>query len=157
MDAWMESMLSCTCMTTTGEEVMPVRKEQNTFHSVQPVEAQPEAQTQTEEEEKEPENTDIYELNEDEEEQEEGEQEEGEQEEEEEEQDDNEIKTILDRYTETEEEYIQQRKNSMLVLSMAFLGVAVSPALISVFNTPDSNTYINKYDPAENKSIYSFN
>ena len=133
---------------------MPVRKEQNTFHSVQPVEAQPEAQTQTEEEEKEPENTDIYELNEDEdEEQEEGEQEEEEEEEEEE----NEIKTILDRYTETEEEYIQQRKNSMLVLSMAFLGVAVSPALISVFNTPDSNTYINKYDPAENKSIYSFN
>jgi flagellar biosynthesis GTPase FlhF len=136
-------------MTTTGEEVMPVRKEQNTFHSVQPVQVQPEAQTQTEEEEKEPENTDIYELNEDEEEQEEGEQEEEEEE--------NEIKTILDRYTETEEEYIQQRKNSMLVLSMAFLGVAVSPALISVFNTPDSNTYINKYDPAENKSIYSFN
>ena len=156
----MESMLSCSCMTTTGEEVTPVRKEQNTFHSVQPVQAQPEAQTQTEEEEEElSENTDIYEL--DEEEQEEGEQDEKEEQDQDEyddeEQDDNEIKTILDRYTETEEEYIEQKKRSMLMVSMAFLGVAISPTLLSVFNTPDSNTYINKYDPAENKSIYSFN
>lgn len=153
MDAWMEKMLSCSCMITTGEEVT------NTFHSqpqVQPdaqpeaqiqkqPEAQPEAQTQTEPEDK-PENTDIYELHE-------GEDEDDEQEDEQE----NDIKTVLDRYTDEEEEYIQQKKKTMLMLSMAFLGVAISPALVGVFNTSDSNTYVKNQDPLENSSIYSFN
>lgn len=150
----MEKMLSCSCMITTGEEVT------NTFHSQPPLppeaqaqaqvkaEAQPEAQTQTEpedkEQEEEPENTDIYELDED------------EDESEEEEEEENDIKTVFDRYTESEEEYIKQKKNSMLILSMAFLGAAISPALISVFNTPDSNTYVKNQDPVENNSIYSF-
>ena len=164
MDAWMEKMLSCSCMITTGEEVT------NTFHSqpqVQPEaqpeaqvkaetqpEAQAEAQTQTEpedkEQEEEPENTDIYELDED-----EGDGD-GDDEGEEEEEEENDIKTVLDRYTESEEEYIKQKKNSMLMLSMAFLGAAISPSLISVFNTPDSNTYVKNQDPVENNSIYMF-
>jgi len=149
MDAWMEKMLSCSCMTTTGEEVTLVDKVTNTFHSVPPVEAQPEAQTQTEEVEEElPDNTDIYELNEE---------EEDEDEDEEEDEEENDIKTVLDRYTDDEEEYIQQKKKTMLMLSMAFLGVAISPALVSVFNTPDPNTYVKNQDLVENNSIYSFN